>query len=463
MAHVPTARVRELTATDAPALAEIDRADAAGTTRPHPRTTPADHADRARTCAWAWAEQEPTTAEAEAPAEARTEAKLAADAEHAADADTHTHTDRPLAYLLASERDGEAVVDHVAVHPDHTRRGLGAVLLARASRWAAERGLPALTLTTPGDAPPWHAPYFARLGFRETHATPDGTRHLRRPVPTPTGPDGRPLSPAAVDALWWLAEEGVVPIGPLADRLWTDGRTPDGTHASNDVAHAHAHMLFADDRLTVPGRMRLALGLLDLLDDYWVTCEIGFALADLADAAPTDLLWAGYRRRLEAERPAEPVEYSLWVDWFENHRTVEQSYTGVLGRDAHLLAPGMSEALTRRARRVLEVSGPVPWPLKAPALHAAARVPELRMSVFHALRAGYHDVYGHLEPRPAHALLTALRIPADTPHRAALTRVLARGLANHRDDPTAWPRTPETPPTPRDATVTDGEIEPVGG
>ncbi|WP_198549374.1 hypothetical protein [Streptomyces kanasensis] len=33
------------------------------------------------------------------------------------------------------------------------------------------------------------------------------------------------------------------------------------------------------------------------------------------------MLWDGYRLRLEADRDAEAVVYSLWVDWFEDHTT----------------------------------------------------------------------------------------------------------------------------------------------
>ena len=72
--------------------------------------------------------------------------------------------DRPAAYLLLEIVDGNAHIEQVSVHPDHSRRRIGAALLEVAAQWARERDLPALTLTTYADVP-WNAPYYRRLGF----------------------------------------------------------------------------------------------------------------------------------------------------------------------------------------------------------------------------------------------------------------------------------------------------------
>ena len=73
--------------------------------------------------------------------------------------------DHPVAYLLIDVVDGNAHVEQVSVHPDHSRRGLGRTLLDTAAAWAEQRGLAALTLTTYCDVP-WNAPYYERLGFQ---------------------------------------------------------------------------------------------------------------------------------------------------------------------------------------------------------------------------------------------------------------------------------------------------------
>jgi hypothetical protein len=131
------------------------------------------------------------------------------------------------------------------------------------------------------------------------------------------------------------------------------------------------------------------------------------------------LLWDAYRRWLahDDERLADPVAHSLWVDFFEDGATVEAAWREVTRRDV--------SPWSRRLERVLQVSGPVPWPVKAGLLEALAGEPRLHHAVFRALAGGAFDPFGHLGPGAA-ALLERLDLPADTPDLAALRARLAR-------------------------------------
>lgn len=71
----------------------------------------------------------------------------------------------PVAYLIVSVVDGNAHIDQVSVLPEYRGQRIGRRLIDRAVRWAAERGLPAITLTTFTEVA-WNGPYYARLGFR---------------------------------------------------------------------------------------------------------------------------------------------------------------------------------------------------------------------------------------------------------------------------------------------------------
>jgi hypothetical protein len=239
---------------------------------------------------------------------------------------------------------------------------------------------------------------------------------------------------AAEEARRWLAERGVVEVA----RGWVDAEEPGRLRTADEIAHSWAGEAFTDGRLDVAAQVRLAFGLLDLLDDYWVTCEIRFADRSADGPLPADMLWGGYRRRLEAERDAEAVTYSLWVDWFEDHETAATAFAEVLGNDIdHVVADG-SDALLRRAGRVLACSGPVPWPVKQRTYDTAGRLPALHGPLYKGLLAGYHDVYGRLEPTAASALLGRLHLPAGTPYLAKLRSVLAAGHGNHHRSPHAW-------------------------
>ncbi|WP_319458523.1 GNAT family N-acetyltransferase [Micromonospora sp. RTP1Z1] len=78
--------------------------------------------------------------------------------------------DRPVAFAVVDLVDGCAHVQQLSVDPAYARRRIGRGLLDHVAGWAAERGVPAVTLTTFLSVP-WNGPYYARCGFRELAPT----------------------------------------------------------------------------------------------------------------------------------------------------------------------------------------------------------------------------------------------------------------------------------------------------
>src|SRR4051794_20283351 len=103
------------------------------------------------------------------------------------------------------------------------------------------------------------------------------------------------------------------------------------------------------------------------------------------DVPARELVWREYRDLLGAEddRLADPVGYSLWVDFFEDPETVEEAWRAV-----------SVDADERTLRRLLPLSGPVPWDLKEPLLEPRADEPAWRQTVLRALDGAQHDAYG---------------------------------------------------------------------
>jgi GNAT superfamily N-acetyltransferase len=60
------------------------------------------------------------------------------------------------------------VIWHVAVHPDHRRRGIGAALVARAIELAREAGLEVVQAWTRDD--PWVHAWYEACGFRKRYS-----------------------------------------------------------------------------------------------------------------------------------------------------------------------------------------------------------------------------------------------------------------------------------------------------
>ncbi|WP_329117046.1 hypothetical protein [Streptomyces sp. NBC_01465] len=234
----------------------------------------------------------------------------------------------------------------------------------------------------------------------------------------------------------WLGECGVTRVGDG----WVDRDAPGDALAELDLVQTWAGPALEDADLDPAERLRLGFGLLDLFGLWWVTVEMRFVLMGEDNPLPVDAFWAGYRERLEAVESTgvvEAVTYSLWVDWFEDRATVDAAFAQVLGDSAGQLKGG-DEPLLRRARRVLEVSGPVPWALKHPVYRIAAGIPELQGALFRGILTSYRDVYGDLEPGPALELLQGLDLPADTEHLGKLRAVLEAGHVNHHRSPDAW-------------------------
>jgi GNAT superfamily N-acetyltransferase len=75
-----------------------------------------------------------------------------------------SESDTPVGFLIARCTLDAIHIQEIDVHPSHARRGLGRRLIEHTSRWARERGVSYLTLTTFADVP-WNGPYYARLGF----------------------------------------------------------------------------------------------------------------------------------------------------------------------------------------------------------------------------------------------------------------------------------------------------------
>ncbi|GGN87354.1 hypothetical protein GCM10010112_69890 [Actinoplanes lobatus] len=242
----------------------------------------------------------------------------------------------------------------------------------------------------------------------------------------------------ANDALRWLSSAGVLPLG---GGRWQDD---DGTNVGTDfLAHNWTEAILGDEELSPPERVRIALGLLDLIDEFWVTQEIAFYLSPWytspeTDPAAAEAFWTGVRSRLEAPEVPSQLLYSLWVEWFETWTISGSVFAEVLGADVRGGGDLTAGPLRLRADRVLRLSGLVPWKDKRDVYEAAVAVPTLAPALLEALVRCYRDYYGDIDPGEALTLLSRLDLPADTEHLAPLRMVLSDANRNHYRTPEAW-------------------------
>lgn len=139
------------------------------------------------------------------------------------------------------------------------------------------------------------------------------------------------------------------------------------------------------------GDPALGFALYRAMPCYAVLMYVGFEPHDVA-------FWTAVRSLLDDpdDRLAAPMAYWLWCGPFEGPEVRDAWRQVVEG------APRL------RLRRVLSVSGPVPWELKAPLLERLCEQSEWRGPVLDALEGAAFDVLGSVEVGAALALLERL-------------------------------------------------------
>ncbi len=160
-------------------------------------------------------------------------------------------------------------------------------------------------------------------------------------------------------------------------------------------------------------RLQMGLRLYREMPCYANTVELKRFHADFGDD-DRQRLWDAYREALQSadERLADPVSYSLWVDFFEDPATVRVAW-----RETTRRCDG--EPCERRLSRVLDVAGPVPWECKEALFAELVDDPSWHPAILRALAGSAFDVYGDLGAS-AGAWLARLRLPDDTPDLLAL-------------------------------------------
>lgn len=181
-----------------------------------------------------------------------------------------------------------------------------------------------------------------------------------------------------------------------------------------DVPHDLADPVWYESEQPLAVRLRVAQALYRAMPCYgnlMYTMHFYGEFGEVERAA----FWQEYRALLADadDRLADPIAYSLWVDYFE------------AGYDeAWLEVTSLDPPWERRMERVLPVSGPVRWKLKEPVYLHLADDERWHPFIVRGLIGSAFDAYGKLEPRPARSLLRRLRVSHDVPGLSELEQKL---------------------------------------
>lgn len=184
------------------------------------------------------------------------------------------------------------------------------------------------------------------------------------------------------------------------------------------VPHDAEEIVWTGER---PGleEVALAFALYRRMPCYANLMYIGVGLSDGSRGEPAKaLFWREYRDLVSDpdDRLADPVSYSLWCDYYEDPDDVREAWSETA------LHPETSQ---RGLERILNNSGPVPFPFKASLYEQLIAEPRWHYFIYLSLLHSRFDYFGKIDLEAARHFLSRLQLPADTEDLDVLTQGLA--------------------------------------
>lgn len=126
--------------------------------------------------------------------------------------------------------------------------------------------------------------------------------------------------------------------------------------------------------------------------------------------------WDHVRALLSQENAAlaDPVSYSMWCDFFEDHGYTQEAWT-------ELTRP---EANDIQLQHVLISSGPIPFSMKEPLYARMVEDKKWHYFIYRSLLHSEFDVLGDINRDKARTLLDQLDLPENTEHLSKLRKAL---------------------------------------
>ena len=119
------------------------------------------------------------------------------------------------------------------------------------------------------------------------------------------------------------------------------------------------------------------------------------------------LIWEKFMYYLGAENYyADPVGYVLWVEFFEDGETANETWKGLTQFTDNKTA----------IKKLLEMSGPAPFELKEILYKKIIEDKQYHESIFKSLLFSSFDLFGKIDNRKALAILEKLTLPKNTSH-----------------------------------------------
>lgn len=160
-------------------------------------------------------------------------------------------------------------------------------------------------------------------------------------------------------------------------------------------------ILWDDEKLSNEEKLNLSFDFFERSPEYGICSELKMCFSEL-NSEEKNKLWNNYKKYLKSDKAEhkKQIKYSLWVDFFEDPRTVSETWNYLIGdyKDEHIL------------KELLSVSGPVPFGKKDKLYQNLIKNKTNHESILESLVGSFFDVYADINIQRARIILPTLKV-----------------------------------------------------
>lgn len=183
------------------------------------------------------------------------------------------------------------------------------------------------------------------------------------------------------------------------ERFIKDNKLQKEPHEINDF------IWYENESLSTRNKLEISFKYFELKPNYWTTANWKMNYNNF-NKEEKIFLWDKYRYYLlkGTKEEKEKIEYSLWVDFFEDISTCKEAWNNILTANYN------SEII----KRILPISGPVDYKLKSELYKTIIPEKKYHNLILKSLHGSFFDVYGDIEVMKARKLLLKLDVDYDS-------------------------------------------------
>ncbi len=176
-------------------------------------------------------------------------------------------------------------------------------------------------------------------------------------------------------------------------------------------------ILWYDENIEPIDKLSISFELFERSPEYGICMELKIAFTEMSKEI-RDFLWEKYRNYLLSgtDKQKEQIKYSLWVDFFEDPETVDESWSKIVNDNSEINV----------LRQVLSISGPVPFEKKDKLYLKVIADKKNHEYILDSLVGSFFDVYGQINFQRARVLLPTLKVYKENENYKKLKECLSK-------------------------------------